>query len=35
MTYHAYVLTAVAQLGIYGTSGYVARSATRAVNDAP
>ena len=34
-TYHAYVLTAVAQLGTYGTSGYVARSATRAVTDAP
>lgn len=35
VTYHAYVLTAVAQLGTYGTSGYVARSATRAVTDAP
>ena len=34
-TYHAYVLTAAAQLGIYGTSGYVARSATRVVTDAP
>ncbi len=34
-TYHAYVLTAAAQLGTYGTSGYVARSATRAVTDAP
>ena len=34
-TYHAYALTSVAQLGIYGTSGYVARTATRTVNDAP
>ena len=34
-TYHAYVITAVAQLGTYGTSGYVARSATRVVTDAP
>jgi MSHA biogenesis protein MshP len=34
-TYHAYALTSVAQLGTYGTSGYVARTATRMVNDAP
>jgi len=34
-TYHAYALTSVAQLGTYGTSGYVARTATRTVNDAP
>jgi len=34
-TYHAYVLTSVAQLGVYGTSGYVARTAARTVNDAP
>jgi MSHA biogenesis protein MshP len=34
-TYHAYVLTSVAQLGTYGTSSYVERTATRTVNDAP
>ena len=34
-TYHAYALTSVAQLGTYGTSGYVARTAIRTVNDAP
>jgi len=34
-TYHAYALTSIAQLGTYGTSGYVARTATRTVNDAP
>jgi MSHA biogenesis protein MshP len=34
-TYQAYALTSVAQLGTYGTSGYVARSAARTVNNAP
>ena len=34
-TYHAYAITSVAQLGTYGTSGYVARTATRTVTDAP
>jgi MSHA biogenesis protein MshP len=34
-TYHAWVITAVAQLGAYGTSGYVARTSTRTVTDAP
>ncbi len=34
-TYHAYALTSVAQLGTYGTSGYVARTAVRTVTDAP
>jgi MSHA biogenesis protein MshP len=33
--YQAYVLTATAQLGTYGTSGYVAGSATRTVTNAP
>lgn len=33
--YHAYALTSVAQLGTYGTSGYVARTAVRTVSDAP
>ena len=34
-TYHAYALTSVAQLGTYGSSGYVARTVTRTVTDAP
>jgi len=34
-TYQAYALTSVAQLGTYGTSGYVARTAARTVNNAP
>ena len=34
-TYHAYAITAVAQLGTYGSSGYVAHTSTRTVNDAP
>ncbi len=34
-TYHAYALTSAAQLGTYGTSGYVARTAVRTVTDAP
>lgn len=34
-TYHAYALTSVAQLGTYGTSGYVARTVVRTVTDAP
>lgn len=34
-TYHAYAITSVAQLGIYGTSGYVARTRSRTVTDAP
>jgi MSHA biogenesis protein MshP len=35
MFYQAYVLTSTAQLGTYGTSAYVARSATRTVTNAP
>lgn len=34
-TYQAYALTSVAQLGTYGNSGYVARTAVRKVNNAP
>jgi len=34
-TYHAYALSAVAQLGTFGSSAYVARTALRTVTDAP
>jgi len=35
VTYHAYVLQSTAQQGTYGSADYVARTASRTVNDAP
>jgi MSHA biogenesis protein MshP len=35
VTYNAYVLQSTAQLGIYGSPDYVARTSSRTVNDAP
>lgn len=35
VTYHAYALQSTAQQGTYGSADYVARTASRTVNDAP